>query len=87
MTTTTIVLFLVFGACFGLASFSNRHLFSEGSTRRGQAADDTWGARLLWLLICSALWPILALTGMVSMWRRRRVRAADSDDDARGPSR
>jgi hypothetical protein len=85
--TTTIVLFLVFGAGFGLATFSNRHLFSEGSTRKGQAADDTLGARVMWVLICSALWPLMALTGMVSLWRGRRVRAAEDDDDRRGSSR
>ena len=25
-----IAIFLAFGACFGLSTFSNRHLFSEG---------------------------------------------------------
>jgi hypothetical protein len=85
--TTTIVLFLAFGACFGLATFSNRHLFSEGPSRKGQAADDTLGARVMWVLICSALWPIMALTGVYSLWRGRRVRAADEKDDARNEPR
>jgi hypothetical protein len=85
--TTSIVLFLAFGACFGLATFSHRHLFSEGPTRKGQAADNTVGARLLWALICSALWPIMALTGVYSLWRGRRVRATEDHDDARGSSR
>lgn len=36
--TSTIVLFLAFGAFFGLATYSNRHLFSEGQTRRTDTA-------------------------------------------------
>jgi hypothetical protein len=74
----TIVLFLAFGASFGLATFSNRHLFSEGPSRRGQAgdADDTLLQRVIWVLSCSALWPIMVLTGAYGLWRRARVRAA-----------
>lgn len=63
-----------FGACFGLLSFSRRHLFSEGPSRR---ADDTTkgqlGARLAWALVCSGLWPLMALTGLYSWWRMSRA--------------
>jgi hypothetical protein len=70
--TTTIVLFLAFGACFGLATFSHRHLFSEGSSRADD--DDTITQRAIWVASCSALWPLLAVTGVLSAWRLRRVR-------------
>lgn len=78
--TTTIVLFLAFGVCFGLATFSHRHLFSEGSSRADD--DDTLTQRLIWVASCSALWPLLAATGMLSAWRLRRVRARRVRRDA-----
>ena len=59
--TTPIIAFLVFGACFGWATFSRRHLFSEGVTR---ASEGGAGARLVWVLLCSGLWPLMALTGV-----------------------
>jgi thiosulfate reductase cytochrome b subunit len=79
VTTTTLVVFLVFvafGACFGLATFSRRHLFSEGPSRAGKGGDedDTPTQRVIWVLICSALWPLMLLTGAVSLWRLRGVR-------------
>ena len=77
--TTTIVLFFFFFSCFGLATFSNRHLFSEGPSRKAQAGDSTLGARVLWVLVCAALWPIMALTGVYSLWRQRRVRVVEDD--------
>lgn len=76
--TTPIVLFLLFGACFGLATFSKRHLFSEGPTRRdAQDAGGEWKERVIWTLICTCLWPLMALTGLYSSWIlwRRRARA------------
>jgi hypothetical protein len=87
VTTTTIVLFLAFaafGACFGLATFSRRHLFSEGPSRAAQGGDedDTPAQRLIWVLSCSALWPLMLLTGAVSLWRLRRVRVQQRRDDA-----
>ena len=85
--TTTIFLFLTFlaiGACFGWATFSRRHLFSEGPSRtpRADDADDTPGQRLIWVLSCSALWPLMLLTGALSLWRLRRVRLRAQRDDA-----
>ena len=85
-TTTTIVLFLAFlafGACFGLATFSRRHLFSEGPSRASQGgdADDTLVQRVIWVLVCSGLWPLMALTGLVSLWRLRRVRVQAQRDN------
>jgi hypothetical protein len=75
--TTTIVLFLAFlavGVCFGLATFSRRHLFSEGPSARDGDDGDTPVQRVIWVLSCSALWPLMMLTGVVSLWRLRRVR-------------
>ena len=85
MTTTTIVLFLAFvafGACFGLATFSRRHLFSEGPSRAGQVGDDddTPVQRVIWVLSCSALWPLMLLTGAVSLWRLRGARVRQRRD-------
>ncbi len=82
--TTAIVLFFAFGACFGLATFSRRHLFSEGPSRRaghGPAGnDDTLLQRVIWVLVCSALWPLMAVAGLVSLWRLRRVRVQERRD-------
>ena len=67
--TIQIKLFLVFGACFGLLTFSRRHLFSEGpktkdETREGNAVM----SRLIWMLICTFLWPIMIITGIHTAW-------------------
>ena len=82
--TTSIVLFLLLGACFGLATFSKRHLFSEGPARRDeQGAPGEWKERAIWSLICTGLWPLMALTGLYSGWIlwRRGVRAARAPRD------
>lgn len=73
-----IVLFLLVGACFGVASFSNRHLFSEGPTKADTAnSGPQLGSRFFWLLVCVWLWPLLLLTGLNSAWiiakRKRRT--------------
>ncbi len=74
--TSAIVLYLLFGAGFGLATFSKRHLFSEGPTQRdGAAASHGLKARLFWMLICTGLWPVMALTGLHSWWLLSRRRA------------
>ncbi|MBS1177924.1 MAG: hypothetical protein H6R06_2336 [Proteobacteria bacterium] len=74
--TTPIVLYLLFGACFGLATFSRRHLFSEGPARRDNAAGSgALRARLGWVALCSCLWPVMALTGLHSWWILSRRRA------------
>lgn len=70
--TTPIVLFLVFGAGFGWVTFHHRHLFSEGPSRRGDAPGSK-GERLMWVMVCSCLWPLMALTGLYSLWRLKRV--------------
>jgi hypothetical protein len=87
-TTTTIVLFLAFlavGAGFGLATFSHRHLFSEGPSRAAQGSDegDTRVQRVIWVSSCSALWPLMVLTGLLSLWRLRGVRLRQRRDAER----
>lgn len=87
MSTTTIVLFiafLAFGACFGVATFSRRHLFSEGPSRARNDGDDddTRAQRLIWIATCSALWPLMVLTGVLSLWRMRRLRRVQQQRDA-----
>ena len=68
-----IVLFLAFGVLFGLATYSNRHLFSEGSTRNtGTVKRDPLDGRLTWMTLNSVLWPMFAFTGTYSILRRRR---------------
>lgn len=59
-----IVSYLLFGATFGVLTSAHQHYFSEGSTRR-----DKQGNRVLWAMICSFLWPLMALTGLYSWWR------------------
>jgi len=73
-----IVSFLLVGACFGLVSFSNRHLFSEGPTKAENTnSGPQLGSRFFWLLVCVWLWPLLLLTGLNSAWiiakRKRRT--------------
>ncbi len=67
-----VALFTLFGALFGLATHANRHLFSEGHTRRNASDDaDPMQTRLAWVLLCAALWPLMALTGLYSWWVKR----------------
>lgn len=64
-----IVLFVVVGVAFGLATYSRRHFFSEGGTRpqpRRSALDGI----VMWCAICSGLWPIFAATGL---WNAARL--------------
>jgi hypothetical protein len=65
---TYIAAFLVLGACFGLVSFSHRHLFNEGPTQVSGASGLALTARLFWLLVCTLLWPIMVLTGINTAW-------------------
>ena len=70
----SIALFLVFGACFGLLTYRHRHLFIEGPSRPAPPEPGlALGARLLWMMICSCLWPLMVLTGLLALWRLSRV--------------
>ncbi len=64
-----IVLFLFFGTSFGLCTFSHRHLFSEGPKKIEEPVQGwDFPNRLMWLMICTFLWPIMLLTGLHSVW-------------------
>jgi hypothetical protein len=63
-----IVFFLAAGVIFGLATYPNRHFFSEGGARPPRAGDVLDG-RLMWCAICSCLWPIFAATGAWNLVR------------------
>jgi hypothetical protein len=75
---TYITLFLVAGACFGAATFPIRHFFSEGPHQADDASQaPTLGHRVFWIMVCTFLWPLMALTGVNSAWiiaKRNRQR-------------
>ena len=76
--TLPIWLFLAFGACFGLATFSHRHLFSEGPHAPPARNTRAVGSSLaFWVAVCIFLWPIMALSGANTAWvlARRKARA------------
>ena len=70
-----MVVFLMFGALFGLITYSNRHLFSEGTTTRSQGARDPADTRLMWVAMTCFLWPIFIVSGVYTAWYRSRRRA------------
>jgi hypothetical protein len=73
-----IIGFIAFGVLFGLLTSGNRHLFGEGPSRR-EDADPNNGPQgmVLWVMICSMLWPILAFTGAYGAWRRAQADRAE----------
>jgi hypothetical protein len=75
--TTFISLFIVFGACFGFVTFSQRHLFSEGPhTAKELDGNPFFESRIFWVLLCAMLWPIMALTRIHTAWllnKRRKL--------------
>jgi hypothetical protein len=75
-----IYLFLLFGAAFGLSTFSYRHIFSEGPHEAETPQEGaSLGGRVMWALVCTFLWPIMVLTGLNSvriLAKRKRQAAA-----------
>ena len=70
-----IASFALFGAVFGWLSYPVRHLFSEGPTRPSEGPDrHPVVGRIGWSLLCSGLWPLMALTGLYSWGRLSRAR-------------
>jgi hypothetical protein len=71
-----IYLFLLFGAVFGFATFSYRHILSEGPHQiETTEGGSMLGSRVLWAMVCTFLWPIMVLTGLNSariMAKRKR---------------
>jgi hypothetical protein len=81
-----IVIYLLFGMCFGAATFAHRHLFSEGLRRPDEPpCGPSLGSRMFWLMVCTWLWPIMALTGLntaLILARRRRASSAATPPSA-----
>ena len=75
--TTFISLFILFGACFGFATFTQRHLFSEGPhTAKELDENPFFESRVFWVLLCASLWPIMVLTRIHTAWllnKRRKL--------------
>ncbi len=75
--TTFISLYIVFGACFGFVTFSQRHLFSEGPhTAKELDGNPFFESRVFWVLLCAMLWPIMVLTRIHTAWllnKRRKL--------------
>jgi hypothetical protein len=67
--TTFISLFIFFGACFGFAMYSQRHLFSEGP-HKAKSSDETpfFESRFFWVPLCALLWPIMVITRIHTAW-------------------
>ena len=78
---TYIYLFFFIGAGFGLFTYSYRHLFSEGPNKgEPPQSAPTWSSRVLWLMVCTFLWPLMVLTGLNSAWiLAKRKRQAEID--------
>jgi hypothetical protein len=78
--------FLALGCCFGLATFTNRHLFSEGPHRpQASASGSAKGAWVFWVAMSTLLWPILVLSGLNTAWvlAKRKAQASKSAIDPR----
>ena len=68
-TYTYIGLFLLLGACFGFATYSQRHLFSEGPRKAVDTDQASFlDGRIFWILLCTLLWPIMLITGINTAW-------------------
>ncbi len=79
--TTVIILFMLFGACFGFATFSQRHLFSEGPhTAKESDENPFFESRVFWVLLCASLWPIMVPTRIHTAWllHKRRKQAQNA---------
>jgi hypothetical protein len=76
---STIWTYLVFGAVFGLATYSNRHLFGEGPSPRSNADPvDGLQGRPYWLMVSIWLWPVLTLACIYGTWRRSVARKREA---------
>ena len=78
-----LLLFFVAGALLGLFTYPYRHLFSEGPNKSEPTqTTPSLSSRLLWLMVCTFLWPLLILTGLNSAWilAKRKRQAAVAED-------
>lgn len=66
---TFICLFLIFGACFGFATYSQRHLYSEGPRKAVESDQNSpLEGRIFWIMVCTFLWPIMVITRINTAW-------------------
>ena len=74
-----ILLYLFLGICFGFATFSNRHLFSEGPDKENKSEQaSVLEGRTFWIMVCTWLWPIMVFTGInsaVILAKRKKLAA------------
>jgi hypothetical protein len=69
MTELSIALFLAAGFVFGLLTHSRRHLFGEGPPAPVADRQDGLSSLLVWVAICTFLWPIQVVGGLHGLWR------------------
>jgi len=74
---TFISLFILFGTCFGFATYSQRHLFSEGPHKAKSSEEiPFFESRFFWVPLCALLWPIMLVTRIHTAWllhKRRKL--------------
>lgn len=71
-----IYTYLALGVIFGLVTFDNRHLFSEGPAKRDDQRPTMFDGRGFWVSLCLFWWPVMLLTGVntaVILAKRRRL--------------
>lgn len=74
--------FLLFGAVFGLCTFTLQHIFSEGPQSPETSKTGLMlGGRILWIMVCTFLWPFMVLTGLNSarILAKRKSHAVSND--------
>jgi hypothetical protein len=70
-----ILSFLAFGSLFGLLTYTNRHLFSEGPTRPAHGGDPgLLEGRMYWVVLSGCLWPVLVVSGIYAVYRGKLTR-------------
>lgn len=72
---TYLLFFVAIGVLFGLLTYTNRHLFSEGPTRPADGGDPgLLEGRLYWLALSSCLWPVLTMAGIYAACKGKFTR-------------
>jgi hypothetical protein len=72
-----VVLYAVLGVAFGVATYAQRHFFSEGGARP-PARGGVLEGRIVWCVVCSGLWPLFVVTGAWNLVRLSQARARRS---------
>lgn len=69
-----IPLFFAAGFGFGLLTYRHRHLFGEGPPDRNADLANGLHGRLFWVVLCTALWPLMIVGGLHGLWRVHAAR-------------